>query len=336
MAKEKESKGEIIIYKEPGGDTNISVRIEDESVWLSQKQIAELFGKDVRTVSEHVLNIYKEGELERDSTIRKFRIVQKEGKREVGRKTDFYNLDVIISVGYRVKSKRGTQFRIWANKTLKKYLLKGYVLNEKVLEIEGKRKELTRAINLVNEKVNLPALDGQEKELINIINSYANSLTILEKYDKGRLAKRGKKKPSFIIDYKRAQEITRELRRKLIEKEEISKSDLFGREAGNKLDSAVSCIYQTYDGRDLYPTVEEKAANLLYLVTKGHVFSDGNKRIGAIFFIYFLDKNDYLYNDKSERKINDNSLAALALLVANSDPKEKDVIIKLVVNLIKG
>lgn len=335
MKKDFDKKGEVILYQEPNGESRLSVRVQDETVWLSQKQMSQLFGKDISTINEHILNIFEEGELEKAPTVRKFRIVQKEGKRDVERNIEFYNLDVIISVGYRVKSKQGTQFRIWANKTLKEYLLKGYVLNEKLLEVDQKWQELNRVINFLKGKAELPQLDGQEKELLNLISSYSNSLRILDEYDKKQLSKGGKSKAIFEIDYSRAIKVVNEVKRELVLKSEASK-DLFGNEIDSKLDAVIGAVNQTFAGKELYKTTEEKAANLLYLIAKGHVFSDGNKRLGSILFVYFLDKNNYLYNKNHERKINDNTMAALALLVANSDPNDKELIIDLIVNLLKA
>lgn len=334
MEKEKDKKGEIIIYKDKSGETKLRVNVLDDTVWLSQKQMATLFDKDVRTINEHIKNVFEEGELEDISTIRNFRIVQKEGNRDVARNIEFYSLDVIISVGYRVKSKRGTEFRIWANKTLREYLLKGYVLNEKLLEVDEKWQELNRAINFFQEKSRLPQLEGQEKELINLISGYSNSLRILKEYDDDELKSSGSRKAEYSLDYQKAKEVIEKVKNQLSAKNEVT-LELFGNEIDTRFDSAIGSINQTFDGKDLYKSLEEKAANLLYLVTKGHVFSDGNKRLGAILFIYFLDKNNFLYNKKHERKINDNSLAALALLVANSDPKEKELVIKLIINLLK-
>jgi len=334
MKKDVEPRGEVIIYQDPNGETNLSVRVQDDTVWLSQKQIARLFNKNIRTVNEHVSNIFQEGELVKNATLRKFRIVQKEGSREVERETDFYNLDVIISVGYRVKSKQGTQFRIWANKILKEYLLKGYVLNKKLMEIKERWQELNRAINFFKEKITLPQLKGQEQELINLISSYSNSLRILEEYDSNRLSKKGINKATYVLSYKEAQQIVSGVKEILVAKAEASEN-LFGHEIDAKLDSVLGCLNQTFGGKDLYKTIEEKAANLLYLVAKGHVFVDGNKRLGSILFIFFLEKNNFLYNSKHERKLNDHSLAVLALLVANSNPKDKDIIIDLIITLLK-
>jgi len=332
MENEENTNGDIILYETPKGEVHLDVYMEDETVWLSQKQMASLFGKNIRTVNEHILNVFEEGELAKNSVIRNFRITASDGKLY---KTQLYNLDVIISVGYRVKSKQGTQFRIWANKTLKQYLLKGYVLNDKLLAVEDRWQELNRALNLITEKLKLPELAGQEKELISIINDYSRSLRLLEEYDKNNLSPKGSTKTSRSIDYDQAKGIVKQLSAELVRRGEANVG-LFGNEIGNKLDSAIGSVNQTFDGKDLYPSIEEKAANLLYLVTKGHVFSDGNKRIGSILFIQLLSINSYLYNSQNERKINDNSLAALTLLVANSTPADKEVIIKIIINIIKA
>jgi len=332
MAKDKDFKGEVIIYKEPSGETRLDVNLYDETVWLTQNQIALLFGTQRPAITKHLNNIFKTAELNKNSVSSILEHTAADGKIY---KTQFYNLDAVISVGYRVNSRKATQFRIWANKVLRQYLLKGYVLNEKLLDVEEKWQELNRAIKFIDEKSKHAQLEGQEKELLSIISGYANSLKLLKEYDEQKISGKGTKKPEFVLEGKRAQKIIRETKEELVKRKEASR-DLFGQEVSNKLKSVIGTIYQTFDGKDLYCTVEEKAANLLYLVIKDHVFADGNKRLGSIFFIYYLDKNNYLYNTRNERKLNDNSLAALALLVAASDPKEKDTIVGLIVNLLKG
>jgi prophage maintenance system killer protein len=273
--------------------------------------------------------MFLEGELKQKSNVHFLHIAKSD------KPVSLYSLDVIISVGYRVKSKQGTQFRIWANKTLRQYLLKGYVLNEKLLASEDRFQELNRALNLINEEIRLPQLTGQEKELVGIIADYSKSLRLLEEYDSDTLTAKGDAKSLHSIDYDGAKTMVSELKAELVIRKEAD-NDLFGHEIDNKLDAAVSGVNQTFDGEDLYPTIEEKAANLLYLITKRHVFSDGNKRIGSILFIKYLSLNQYLYNSQHERKINDNSLAALSLLVANSSRPDKDLIIKIIINLLKG
>lgn len=326
------SKGEVMIYKAKEGPV-LDVRLEEDTVWLTQKQIAELFDKGVPTVNEHIKNVYKEGELEQSSTIRKFRIVQKEGGRIVERSMDYYNLDVIISVGYRTKSQRGTQFRIWATKRLKEYLIRGYTLNQKrLLEARDKFKELQSAISFLQEKSKHELLSGQEQEILNLLAYYSKTLTLLEQYDteKLKLMKTGKGK--FVLNYKTANKIINELKKELFIKKEAG--DLFGQEYDNKFKAILGNIYQTFGKKELYASTEEKASHLLYFVIKDHPFADGNKRTGAFLFVYFLDKNNYLYKENGEKKINDNALTALALLIAISNPKEKDKIIRIITNLL--
>ena len=323
----------IIIYETQNKDIQLEVQLVNETVWLSQKQMATLFDKDVKTISEHILNIYNEKELDDSATIRKFQIVQKEGSREVTRNIDCYNLDVIISVGYRVHSVRGTQFRIWATKTLKDFLVKGYALNEKRLaEVQNKFKELQTTVTFMESKAMRPLLTGQEGELLHLLSSYAKTLTLLEAYDRGKVLDTRGNTPGFGLTYEKCIHVIFELKRELTAKKEAS--DLFGNERGKSFEGIVKNIYQTYDGVELYPNIEDKAANLLYLTIKDHPFSDGNKRIAAFLFIYFLDKTESLYKENGEKRINDNALTALALLVAESNPKEKNILISIVKSLI--
>ena len=327
-------RGSVVIYRAKGGKAELEVKLEKETVWLTQHQMARLFRKDVRTISEHIQNVFKEGELQKNSTIRNFRIVQNEGGRDVQRSVDFFNLDVIISVGYRVKSKEGTQFRIWATNVLKSYLIKGYALNErKLLEQGAKLKELQETISFINSKATHPELKGQERELLNIVNEYSNSLTLLYQYDNKQLEVRGVKQPTFKLSYEDARKFIGQVKEKLIERGEGSA--LFGQEISHKFEGVLGAIYQTFDKKDLYPTVEEKAANLLYMVIKDHPFGDGNKRSGSLLFIYYLERNDCLRKVSGEAKIPDTTIAALALLIATSHPREKDVMIRIITNLLK-
>jgi len=332
MKPNKLPKGEIVIYKSKDGP-KLEVRLEEETVWLTQKQMALLFDKGVSTINEHIKNIYKEGELEENSTIRKFRIVQNEGSRLVEREVDFYNLDVIISVGYRVKSLRGTQFRIWATKTLKEHLVKGYTVNERrLLQAQSHLKELQETISFLQDKSKNELLAGQEQEILNLLTNYSKTLSLLEQYDKEKLSLIKKSKDSFVLKYEDAINIISKVKKELIAKKEAS--DLFGQENSNRFKAILGSIYQTFDKKELYPSLEEKAAHLLYFIIKDHPFVDGNKRIASFLFVYFLDKNNFLYRKSGEKKINDNALTTLALLIAISDPKDKDRIIKIITNLI--
>ena len=322
---------EIVIYE--NGDVALNATVDDETIWLSQKQMSELFGKSVKTINEHVTNVFKEGELEKDSTIRKFRIVQTEGKREVERSIDFYTLDVIISVGYRVKSKEGTKFRIWANKILKEYLIQGYSLNQKRLQQKGLQ-EFNQAITLLQATIKQENLACDEaKGLLDVIVSYGRSWSLLEGYDEDSLSMRvphGTQK--FVLDYAEATNAIGKLKHELMKKSEAS--ELFGREKAGEFDGIIGNIYQTFGGDDLIPSVEAKAANLLYYIIKDYPFTDGNKRIGAFLFILFLQKNQMLYRTSGEAKINDNALVALTLMTAKSLPEQKDTVIALIVNML--
>jgi prophage maintenance system killer protein len=332
MREQEIKKGEVIIYKSKEGP-KLEVRLEEDTVWLTQKQMAMLFDKGIPTINEHIKNIYKEGELKQKPTIRKFRIVQKEGARHVERDVDFYNLDVIISVGYRVKSLRGTQFRIWATRTLKEHLIKGYTINEKrLLQYQNSFQNLQEAIALLQDKSRHKLLAGQEQEILSLLSSYSRTLSLLEQYDREKLilAKKGKEK--YILQYNEAKMLIGKIKKELIVKSEAS--NLFGQECGDKLKDIIGNIYQTFDGRELYPSLEEKASHLLYFIIKDHPFVDGNKRIGSFLFIYYLDKNNYLYRINNEKKINDNALTTLAILIAVSNPKEKDKMIKIITNLL--
>ncbi len=329
------TKGTIAIYSPQKGAVRLEVKLERNTVWLTQLQMADLFEKDVRTISEHILNIYQEGELSKKSTIRKFRIVQKEGKRDVCRIVEFYDFDVIISVGYRVKSQRGTQFRIWATKVLRNYLIRGYVLNTKRLAgTESRFTELQKTVALLSSKSANPQLSGRTVELFELLKDYSLALTLLNQYDNKHVPLSKSGKASFKIDYKHAVAIIVQLRDNLIHKNEAR--EFFGVESGSKFAGVVAGLYQTFDGKDLYPSIDEKAAHLLYFVIKDHPFVDGNKRIASVLFVYYLERNGYLFRRNGERKITDNSLVALALLVATSDPKEKELMVGIISNLLKG
>lgn len=330
---QEKNRGTIIIYKTPEGESKIEVKMDGDTVWLSQLQMSELFKKDVRTINEHILNLFEEKELSKDSTIRNFRIVRTEGKRKVSRDIEYYNLDVIISIGYRVKSIQGTQFRIWANQILKSYLTQGYAINKQLLEEQNaKLKDIQSAIKFINDKKDSEILTGQSGELISLIQEFANSFSILHEYDEEKLKLNENGQAKFILNYTEAKNIIADFRTKLAEKGEAG--SLMGSEIENKFKGVIGSLYQTFDGIDLYTSLEEKAANLLYLTIKDHPFSDGNKRIGSFLFIYFLSQNNYLYKASGEKKINDNALVALALLVAVSDPRDKEIMIKIISNLL--
>ena len=324
---EKEiKKGEIIIYKSAEGP-KIEVTLEQESIWLTQDQIALLFGTKRPAITKHLSNIFKSGELDEKSNVPKWNVPNSD------KPVKFYSLDAIIAVGYRVNSKRATQFRVWATKTLKDYLVKGYVVNEKrLLEAENKFKELQNAVDFLRQKSKHELMTGQEQEILNLLGDYSKTLTLLEQYDTEKVLLSKKGKGDFILDYSDLEKIIFTIKKDLIDKKEAS--EFFGQENGEKLKGLMGAIYQTFDKKELYPSIEEKASHLLYFIIKDHPFVDGNKRIGSFLFVYFLDKNKYLYRETGEKKINDNALTALSLLIAVSDPKEKDKLINIVTNLL--
>jgi prophage maintenance system killer protein len=324
-------KDEIIIYKTEEGLPAIEVAYGNETVWLSQQQMQQLFNKTKQNISLHINNIFEENELDKISTVKKSLTVRKEGSRSVSREIEFYSLDVVISVGYRVKSKEGTKFRIWANQILKDYLIKGYALNNKKLKAQNQQLiELKQAIKLVGVVQNNQLLNDEElKSTFKILTDYVYALDVLDRYDHQQLENTvSDVKGSFKIDYDSAIEAIGDLRLK------FGGSKLFGNEKDQSFKSSLFTIYQTFDGDELYPSLEEKAANLLYFVVKNHSFSDGNKRIGAFLFVWFLDKNKMLYRADGAKRIADNALVALTLLIAESDPKEKEMMVKVVINLI--
>src|SRR3990172_4699018 len=312
--KDKEfKKGEIVIYKTSKNEVELQVRFEGETVWLRQDEIAKLYGKERSVITKHINKIFADREVDKKSNVQFLHIANSD------KPVAFYNLDVILAIGYRTNSSRAIQFRIWATNVLKNYLLKGYALNQKQL-LEAK------------EKSKHELLTGQEHEILNLLAKYSKTLTLLEQYDKEKLVLAEKGRAKFVLDYEQAQIIIKEVKKELIAKKEAS--DLFGLESGDRFKGILSAIYQTFDGKELYPSLEEKAAHLLYFIIKDHPFADGNKRIGSFLFIYFLDKNNYLYKESGEKKINDNALTALALLIAVSDPKEKDKLVKIITNLL--
>jgi len=321
----------IEIYKASSGETEISVRLENETVWLSLNQLSELFQRDKSVISRHINNIYKEKELLRKATVAKYATVQTEGNRKIERNIEHFNLDVIISVGYRVKSKRGTQFRIWANKIIKEYLVKGFSINEKKLTQQNERlKELQNSVKILGEVLDYKELSSDESTgLLKLISDYSYALDILDQYDYQSLEiDQTSGKETYQLKYKEAIEQIR------IARKAYGNSELFGKEKDKSFSSSISTIYQTFEGKDLYPSIEEKAANLLYFITKNHSFNDGNKRIAAFLFLYFLEKNRILFDEFGRKRIADNALVALTLMIAVSKPEEKETIIKVIVNLI--
>ena len=323
---------QIVIYKTNDGQTAIEVRMENETVWLTQAQMAELFQKDRTVIGRHIRNVFREGELDEKVVCAKFAHTTQHGAikgKQQKQEVVLYNLDVIISVGYRVKSQRGVQFRQWANRVLKDYLLKGYAVNEKIRK--SQISELRQLVQMVGRTLqNQPLLNNDENQaLFDIVVDYTYALDTLDDYDYQRLGmKETTQEEKFQATYENAMQAIAALRQK------FGGSTLFGNEKDDSFKSSIGQIYQTFGGNDLYPSVEEKAAMLLYLVTKNHSFSDGNKRIAATLFLWFLNNNGILYREDGSKRIADNTLVALTLMIAESKPEEKDVMVKVVVNLI--
>ena len=319
----------IVIYQTEDGHTQIDVRLENETVWLTQAQMAELFQKTPQNITMHIRNAFNEGELDEQATCKEFLQVQTEGARVVRRKVKFYDLDVIISVGYRVKSKRGTAFRIWARNVLKDYLIKGYAINEQLRHEQlGELRQLVRMLGRTIQSQPLLSTD-ESQALFDVVTDYTYALDTLDNYDYQRLTiEKTTQEERFHATYENAMREINALR------EKFGGSTLFGNEKDDSFHSSIGQIYQTFGGEELYPSVEEKAAMLLYLVTKNHSFSDGNKRIAATLFLWFLNNNGILYNKDGSKRIADNTLVALTLMIAESRTEEKDVMVKVVVNLI--
>jgi len=331
LGNHKDMNSSLEIFRLPNGKTEIAVRLENETVWLSQKQMSELFDKDADTIGLHLKNIFSSNELDEESTTEDFSVVQIEGQRKVTRKIKHYNLDAIISVGYRVNSSRGIQFRKWASNILKEYLIQGYSINEKLLKQKVEQlQELQKSVKILGNIIQQKALTDEESSgLLQIISNYAYALDILDQYDYQTLAIESTSgREIYQVSYSEA------IAQIQLVKEKYGNSDLFGKEKDESFMSSISTIYQTFEGCDLYPSIEEKAANLLYLVTKNHSFIDGNKRIAAFLFLYFMEKNHILYDENGRKRIADNALVALTLMIAVSNTEEKDTITKVIVSLI--
>ena len=328
-----EQNNQIVIYQTPDGQTSIDVKLEKETVWLTRQQMAELFQRDKTVILRHIQNIFKEGELEENVVCANFAHTTQHGA--IPDKTQeatvkLYNLDVIISVGYRVKSQRGVQFRQWANKVLKEYLVKGYAINNHIAA--QKYEELSQLVHLLGRTINneQELINGDDsRELVNVVTDYTYALDTLDRYDYQQLTiEHTTIEESFRATYDSAMENIETL------KEKFGGSTLFGKEKDGSFRSSIGQIYQTFDGNELYPSVEEKAAMLLYLVVKNHSFVDGNKRIAATLFLWFMQNNGILYNPDGTKRISDGTLVALTLMIAESRADEKDMILKVIVNLI--
>lgn len=306
----------IVIFESEDKSVCITVQMSDDTVWLNRNQIAELFGRDVKTIGKHINNTLKEELSEDDSTVAKFATVQLEGDREVTRDIEYYNLDVIISVGYRVKSKRGIEFRKWANRVLKDYIIKGYAVNNNRINQIG---EVIRIMKRTQEQLD-------SKQVLSVIERYTTALDLLDSYDHQNMTRPKGSEAVYVLTYEEC--------RKLIDSMRFGdESDVFGNEKDDSFKGSIGNIYQSFGRTDVYPTLEEKAANLLYFVTKNHSFSDGNKRIAAAVFLYFLDRNGVLFAD-GEKIIDDYTLVALTIMIAESRPDEKEMMISVIMNCI--
>ncbi len=319
---------QVEIYKTSDG-IEIAILLENETVWVTQRQMAEIFDTTPQNITIHLKKVYKDGEVDVRSTCKEYLQVQSEGKRKVQRKQLFYNLDAILSVGYRVNSKRGTQFRQWATQRIKDYLVRGYAINQQRLE------QLNQIVKVIKQSGTTDNLQLSEaKGLLEILGSYTRSFILLNQYDSNSLKTENLNSDiTYEIKYEEAKNAIAELKKQLIEKKEAT--DLFGHEKDHSFEGTLQSIVQSFDGQYLYHSIEEQASHLLYFIIKNHPFNDGNKRIGAFLFVWFLEKNKHRFKKSGELKINDNALAALALLVAQSNPTEKEVMVKLICNLIQ-
>lgn len=324
------SEKQIEIYKSEDGQSQIEVRLISDSVWLNRQQLAELFGRDVKTIGKHVNNVFREGELPRESVVANFATTAADGKNY---KVEHYNLDVIISVGYRVKSLQGTRFRIWATQRLKEHLVQGYTLNQ--ARFDKNAAELQQAIALIQKAAKSPELDrGGGRGLVDIVSRYTQTFLWLQRYDEGVLEEPNGQTGGQLPTPEEAMDALGEMKRQLISRGEAT--DLFARPREDGLSGIFGNLDQSVFGEPAYPTVESKAAHLLYFVVKNHPFSDGNKRSGAFLFVDFLHRNGRLMNAAGHPVINDTGLAALTLLVAESDPKQKETLIRLIMHMLAG
>ena len=305
---------EIVIFETKDKQIKLPVTVEGETVWLNRNQMSELFDRDVKTIGKHINNALKEELSADNSTVAKFATVQLEGEREVERHIEYYSLDVIISIGYRVKSKRGVEFRRWANSVLKQYIIKGYAVND------NRIKQLGEVIRIMKRTEN----DLDSKQVLSVIEKYSNALDLLDSYDHQNMTRPKGNETIYVLKYEECMEVIQSMRFG-------DESDLFGKEKDDSFKGSIGNIYQSFGGVEIYESLEEKAANLLYFVTKNHSFFDGNKRIAATMFLYFLDKNNALFID-GKKKIEDSTLVALTIMIAESRPEEKEMMISVVMN----
>ena len=316
-------KNEIVLFENQ--DVKLEVNVKDETVWLSLEQMAKLFGRDRTVITRHINNIFKEQELNKNVVCAKFAHTTEHGavkRKTQTRELDYYNLDMIISVGFRVKSQNGIIFRKWANKVLKEYLLKGYAINQKRLEYLEKTVKLINIAGRIDDEISA----SDAKEIINVIGNYSNALNLLDDYDHRCIVKPKGTQNANMLTYQECIDIISKLRFN-------NDSNLFALERNEGLKAILGAIYQSFDGKDVYPSIQEKAANFFYMIIKNHVFIDGNKRIAATLFIYFLDYYKILYKDEKQI-IDNNTLVALTLLIAQSNPKEKEILIDLIMNFL--
>jgi len=312
----------IIIYTDENSNIDLKVNFDGESVWLTQKQITQIFEKDRTVITKHINNILKDNEVDEKSNVQKMHIASSD------KPVKFYSLDIVLAVGYRTNSKKAIEFRKWATSVLKKYLIDGYAINEnRLTQTKDMLNNLKATINLLSTKH-----IGEEKELLSLLQNYTKTLSLLESYDKSSIDDFEGKDSKFQLTYKDTKKILQTLKTNLIKKCEAT--ELFANEKADELQGIVANLYQTFGGVELYPSIEDKASHLLYFIIKDHPFNDGNKRSASFMFVYFLDKCDYLYKENGEKKINDNALTALTLLVASSNPNEKDILVKLIKHLI--
>jgi len=327
MKSNKTDRGKIVIYSSKKEGINVEVHLKGETIWLRQDEIARLYGKERSVITKHINKIFADNEIDKKGNVQNLHIPNSD------KPVAFYSLDVILAVGYRTNSQRAVHFRKWATKILKNYLVKGYALNQKRLQqANSQLRELQNTITFLNDKVSRQLLPGQEQEILNLLASYSKTLTLLENYDREKLILAGKTKDEYTLKYEEALWVISAIKKELIQKNEAG--DLFGKDEEGRLKGIIGNIYQTFNGRELYGSLEEKAAHLLYFIIKDHPFVDGNKRIASFLFVFYLDRNNFLYRKTGEKKINDNTLTALSLLIAVSDASEKDKIIRIITNLL--
>ena len=311
----EQNQNELVLFESKDKGIKLSVPFNNETVWLSSNQMAELFERDEKTIRKHVNNVFSEKEVEMENNTQNLRVVN------VKQSVTFYSLDVIISVGYRVKSKRGTEFRRWANTVLKQYILNGYAANENRLS------QLNQTIQLIK-RLELQTDNQLDKtQILSVVESYTQALNLLDDYDHQKVNKPEGNSSTYVLTYEECRTIIDQMKF-------ASESDLFGNEKDDSFKGSIGDIYQTFDGKELYPSLQEKAANLLYFITKNHSFNDGNKRLAATMFLYFLDKNDWLF-ENGVKRIADNTLVALTIMIAESKPAEKELMVNLVMNFLK-